>query len=63
VTTPPPQTIGFAPTAELRLLLDSIRVEHTTSALPLAHLSLVPAARAYASSSPATNRSSSRSSQ
>ena len=57
--------------AKLRLILDSIRFEHTIFALPFAYLGMVLAlpseeglaAGLYASSKPATDRSSSRSSQ
>ena len=63
MTTPPSQATRFAPLAKLRLILDSIRFEHTIFALPFAYLSMVLAAEAYASSKAATDRSSSRSSQ
>ncbi|MFH1560423.1 MAG: hypothetical protein ABID84_03315 [Chloroflexota bacterium] len=57
--------------AKLRLILDSIRFEHTIFALPFAYLGMVLAlprteglaADGYASSNPTTDRSSSRSSQ
>ncbi|MBF8266621.1 MAG: 4-hydroxybenzoate octaprenyltransferase [Dehalococcoidia bacterium] len=40
-----PQSTGIAPTAKLRLILDSIRFEHTIFALPFAYLGMVLAAR------------------
>ena len=44
MTTPQPQATGFAPIAKLRLILDSIRFEHTIFALPFAYLGMVLAA-------------------
>src|SRR3990172_6883669 len=42
-TSQPPAT-GFSPLAKLRLILDSIRFEHTIFALPFAYLGMVLAA-------------------
>ena len=44
MATPQPQATGFAPIAKLRLILDSIRFEHTIFALPFAYLGMVLAA-------------------
>ena len=44
MTTPQPQAAGFAPIGKLRLLLASIRFEHSIFALPFAYLGMVLAA-------------------
>ena len=44
VATSHPQEAGFAPLSKLRLLLDSIRFEHTIFALPFAYLGMALAA-------------------
>jgi 4-hydroxybenzoate polyprenyltransferase len=44
MATPQPQSTGFSPLAKLRLILDSIRFEHTIFALPFAYLGMVLAA-------------------
>ena len=44
MATPQPQSTLFAPIAKLRLILDSIRFEHTVFALPFAYLGMVLAA-------------------
>ena len=45
MTTPQPQAAGFAPIGKLRLLLASIRFEHSIFALPFAYLGMVLAAQ------------------